>query len=69
LIAWADVCALDVAELTCESGRLHILSGFATADEGSVRWGDLELSTLSEADRDAWQRQHIGFVFRTFHLI
>lgn len=76
--------ALDVAELTCGPGRLHVitgpsgsgkstllhvLSGLTTADEGTVHWGDLELSALSEANRDAWRRQHIGFVFQTFHLI
>ncbi|MGI9492224.1 MAG: ABC transporter ATP-binding protein [Geminicoccaceae bacterium] len=76
--------ALDLAALTCEPGRLHVvtgpsgsgkstllhvLSGIATADEGTIRWGDLELSALPEAHRDAWRRRHVGFVFQTFHLI
>jgi putative ABC transport system ATP-binding protein len=34
-----------------------------------VRWGTTDLATLPEAARDAWRRQHAGFVFQDFHLI
>lgn len=76
--------ALDLDSLSCHPGRLHVItgpsgsgkstllhviSGLADADRGSVHWGELDLSALPEAGRDAWRRRHVGLVFQTFHLI
>jgi putative ABC transport system ATP-binding protein len=47
----------------------YLLSGIELVREGSVRWGTTDLATLPEAARDAWRRQHAGFVFQDFHLI
>lgn len=76
--------ALDDVNLTSAPGQLHVvtgpsgsgkstllyaMSGLMRADAGEVRFGDVSLSTMSETDRDAWRRSHVGFVFQTFHLI
>lgn len=47
----------------------YLLSGIERVRQGSVRWGPVDLATLSEAARDRWRRRHAGFVFQDFHLI
>jgi putative ABC transport system ATP-binding protein len=47
----------------------YVLTGILSPDSGEVRWGEVELGRLSEARRDAWRRNHVGFVFQDFHLV
>jgi putative ABC transport system ATP-binding protein len=47
----------------------YLLTGIEPVQEGSVRWGGVELRGLSERERDRWRREHVGFVFQDFHLV
>ena len=47
---------------------LRLLSGLRLPDTGSVRWGDTELTLLTEAARDHWRGSRVGFVFQDFRL-
>jgi len=48
---------------------LNVLSGVLLPSAGRVRLGDVELSTLSEPERDAFRARSIGCVFQTFNLL
>ncbi|HSZ13612.1 MAG TPA: ABC transporter ATP-binding protein [Solirubrobacteraceae bacterium] len=48
---------------------LLIAAGLLAPDQGSVRFGDRELSHMSAAQSAAYRLRDVGFVFQTFHLI
>lgn len=47
---------------------ISILSGLERATHGSVCWDEVNLSQLSQSERDRWRAQHIGLVMQDFHL-
>jgi putative ABC transport system ATP-binding protein len=47
---------------------LHAAAGLLRPDAGSVRWGALEVSSLSETARDRWRRDCVGLVLQDFQL-
>jgi putative ABC transport system ATP-binding protein len=68
------VGAGESVALTGESGSgkstlLHLIAGLDQADGGEVRFGDVVLSGLSDADRAAFRRDRLGLVFQQFNLI
>ena len=52
-----------------KSTLLNIIAGLLLPDQGSVRVQDVEITNLSEKDRDRFRAQHIGMVFQTFNLL
>ncbi|WP_425071697.1 ABC transporter ATP-binding protein [Sagittula sp. S175] len=73
---------LDVPTLTVKAGTLlgiagpsgagkttllNALSGLLSAN-GSVRWGEVDLLTLSEDRRDRFRAAHMGLIFQDFLL-
>ncbi len=48
---------------------LYLLAGLLLPTGGAVRYGEQTISALSEAGRDAFRRQHVGFLFQEFHLM
>ncbi len=48
---------------------LNILSALDTASNGSVRFDEYELTTLSEKEKEQLRRYEIGFVFQAVALI
>ncbi len=52
-----------------KSTLLNILGGLDTATEGSVRFGDKELTRFSERELTAYRRHHVGFVFQFYNLV
>ena len=48
---------------------LHAVAGLVKPDTGTVSWGDLDVTALSEAGRDRWRRNTVGLVFQDFHLL
>jgi putative ABC transport system ATP-binding protein len=77
------VTALDRVSLSVEAGSvvalmgpsgsgkstlLHLVGAMDTADEGTIRVGDRELTKLSRREQTAYRRT-IGFVFQRFHLL
>ena len=51
-----------------KSTLLHLVGAMDTADEGTVRVGDYEVTSLSRPQQVAYRRR-IGFVFQRFHLL
>lgn len=52
-----------------KSTLLNCIGGLDTADEGKVYIGGRDLSDMGETERTIFRRQHIGFIFQSFHLI
>jgi len=48
---------------------MHIIAGILEADSGSVAVGGAELTGLSEARRDRFRAERLGYVFQTFNLL
>lgn len=48
---------------------LSILSLAVRASQGSIRWGDTNLSDLSIDGQAAWRRKHLGLIFQTSRLV
>ena len=74
-----DIAELDVAKggdvcLVGESGSgkttlLNILAGITLPTEGSVNFGETNICALSEAKRDRFRAENVGYVFQTFNLL
>ncbi|GHJ14492.1 MULTISPECIES: ABC transporter ATP-binding protein [unclassified Micromonospora] len=52
-----------------KSTLLHCLAGILVPDSGEVRFGDVRIDTLGEADRSALRRDRFGFVFQFGQLV
>jgi putative ABC transport system ATP-binding protein len=52
-----------------KSTLLQILGGLDRATAGTVRFENVELSGLSDADMARFRRRRLGFVFQFFHLL
>lgn len=48
---------------------LNIIAGITSADSGEVRVDGTDLARLSEAGRDRFRAERIGYVFQTFNLL
>ncbi|MEI8383501.1 MAG: ABC transporter ATP-binding protein [Planctomycetota bacterium] len=48
---------------------LNVIAGITTADEGDVLIGGTNVARLSEAARDRFRAERIGYVFQTFNLL
>ena len=76
--------ALEIETLTIDPGTtvaimgpsgagktslLYALTGIVRPDGGTVRWGEVEITSLKESERDRWRRRNVGFIFQDFNLI
>ena len=71
--------SLDIAEgeflaLMGPSGSgkttlLNLIAGIDRVDNGSIRVGGVEITTLSEMELAQWRATHIGFIFQFYNLI
>src|SRR5689334_20555480 len=48
---------------------LHLLAGILRPDAGTVRLDGVEVSRLSESERDRLRATRIGYIFQTFNLL
>jgi putative ABC transport system ATP-binding protein len=48
---------------------LHVISGLLTPEHGVVEVAGTEIFALSEAARDRFRAEHIGYVHQTFNLL
>lgn len=80
----AEIPVLDVRDLTIEDGRrlclvggsgsgkttlLHVLAGLVRPTAGQVLYGDVDVTKLTEADRDRFRAKNVGYVFQSFNLL
>ncbi len=52
-----------------KSTLLNIMSGLERADGGIVKYGEKELSTLSDKELTSFRREKVGFVFQQYYLL
>lgn len=52
-----------------KSTLLNVMSGLERPDSGSVLYGEVNLSTLSDKELTAFRRAKIGFVFQQYYLL
>lgn len=48
---------------------LHLIAGIAAPDSGSILIDGVDVAKLSEAARDRFRAENIGYVFQTFNLM
>lgn len=52
-----------------KSTLLHLLGGLDRPNEGTVLFGDQEITALRGARLDRYRNRHVGFVFQFYHLL
>ena len=52
-----------------KSTFLNLIAGILKADSGNIEIGNIDISILSEVDRDQVRARLIGCVFQSFHLL
>jgi putative ABC transport system ATP-binding protein len=48
---------------------LNLIAGIDKADSGTIRIGDIDITTLSETELAHWRANHVGFIFQFYNLI
>lgn len=64
-----SLCAVMGPSGSGKSTLLHVLSGILLPDSGEVTFGDVQVSTRSDARRSALRRTEFGFVFQDGQLV
>lgn len=64
-----EVVAVEGPSGSGKSTLLHLLAGLDQPDAGAVHVGSAELGTMSEAERTAYRRRHIGIVLQRPDLL
>jgi putative ABC transport system ATP-binding protein len=52
-----------------KSTLLNLIAGLDKPDSGAIRIGDIDITTLSEAELTLWRASNVGFVFQFYNLI
>lgn len=63
-----------VLRLTGASGSgkttfMNVMSGLIKPDSGSVLFGNIDITNLSEGKKDRFRAENIGYIFQTFNLL
>jgi putative ABC transport system ATP-binding protein len=52
-----------------KSTLLNLIGGLDSPTSGSLRVGDAELHSMSQAQLTSWRSRHVGFIFQMYHLM
>lgn len=52
-----------------KSTFLNCLSGLERPDSGSIRYGEVDLSELSDRELTKFRRENVGFIFQQYYLL
>ena len=68
-IARGEFVALMGPSGSGKSTLLNLIAGIDSADSGSIKVNDVEITQLSEAELARWRAGHVGFIFQFYNLI
>ena len=68
-LSWGEQVALLGPSGSGKTTLLHLLAGLRLPSEGEVWVGGVNLAALSEAQRDAYRRKEVGYLFQDFYLV
>jgi len=68
-IAEGEFLALMGPSGSGKTTLLNLLAGIDKADKGTIRVGDVDITTLSETQLAHWRANNVGFIFQFYNLI
>jgi putative ABC transport system ATP-binding protein len=68
-IAEGEFLALMGPSGSGKSTLLNLIAGIDKVDSGSIRVGDVDITTLSETELASWRATNVGFIFQFYNLI
>jgi putative ABC transport system ATP-binding protein len=68
-IAEGEFLALMGPSGSGKTTLLNLIAGIDQADSGTIRIGDVDITTLSEIELAHWRANHVGFIFQFYNLI
>jgi putative ABC transport system ATP-binding protein len=64
-----DFTALMGPSGSGKSTLLNLIAGIDKPDAGTLRVGDIDITSLSEGELADWRAQHVGFIFQFYNLL
>lgn len=52
-----------------KSTLMNVMSGLEHPDEGTIRYDEIEVSSLSEDQLTKFRKEHVGFIFQQYYLL
>jgi putative ABC transport system ATP-binding protein len=68
-IAEGEFLALMGPSGSGKTTLLNLIAGIDKIDKGTIRVGDVDITTLSETELAHWRANHVGFIFQFYNLI
>jgi putative ABC transport system ATP-binding protein len=64
-----SVLKIEGASGSGKTTLMNVMSGLIVPDSGKVQIGNIDISTLSESEKDRFRAENIGYIFQTFNLL
>ena len=68
-IADGDFAVILGASGSGKSTLLNVISGLELPDKGSVKYGETDITKMSDAELTKFRRDNVGFIFQQYYLL